>query len=113
MKHLILVRHAKSSWKDSTLEDHDRPLNKRGKKEAPFMAKKFSEKKIKVDLIVSSTADRALSTAKEFAKKLDYKKGKIIADATIYLVEADELLAYVKKFDDDNKCIMVFGHNPG
>ena len=113
MKHLILVRHAKSSWKDSTLEDHERPLNKRGKREAPFMAKKFGEQKMKVDLIVSSTAERAMSTAKEFAKKLDYKAGKIVGDAELYLVEADELLAYVKKFDDDNKCVMLFGHNPG
>jgi len=113
MKHLILVRHAKSSWKDSTLEDHERPLNNRGKREAPFMAKKFREKKMDVDLIVSSTAERAMDTAKEFAKKLDYKKEKIVGDSALYLVEADELLAYVKKLDDDYKSIMLFGHNPG
>src|SRR6187549_3048441 len=112
MKHLILVRHAKSSWKDSQLDDHDRPLAKRGEHDAPFMAKIFREKKMEPDLIVSSTAVRALTTAKEFAKKLDYKKEKILRLSEIYLAELDDLMEYVKGIDDDFKTVMLFGHNP-
>jgi phosphohistidine phosphatase len=113
MKHLILVRHAKSSWKDSELDDHDRPLGKRGERDAPFMAKIFRDKKLDVDLIVSSTALRAFDTAKEFAKKLDYKKEKIVRSSELYLAESEELLDYVKALDDDYKTVMLFGHNPG
>jgi phosphohistidine phosphatase len=112
MKHLILVRHAKSSWKDSQLDDHDRPLAKRGEHDAPYMAKVFREKKMDVDLIVSSTAARALATAKEFAKKIDYKKEKILRVSEIYLAELDDLLDYVKGIDSDYTTVMLFGHNP-
>jgi phosphohistidine phosphatase len=65
-----------------------------------------------VDLIVSSTAARALSTAKEFVKKMDYKKDKIRRASEIYLAEMDDLLEYVKGIDDDFKTVMLFGHNP-
>lgn len=113
VKHLVLVRHAKSSWKNSELDDHDRPLGKRGERDAPYMAKIFREKKMDVDLIASSTAMRALDTAKEFAKKLDYKKEKILRVSELYLAETEELLDYVKGLDDDYKTVMLFGHNPG
>ena len=113
MKHLILVRHAKSSWKDTELEDHERPLGKRGERDAPFMAKKFLEKKIDVDLMVSSTAVRALSTAREFAKKADYKKDKILRVSELYLAEVDDLFNYIQNLDDDYKTVMLFGHNNG
>src|SRR5689334_3964823 len=113
MKHLILVRHAKSSWKDSGIDDHDRPLGKRGEHDAPFMAKIFRDKKMNVDLIASSTALRALDTAREFAKKLEYKKEKILHASELYLAEAEDLFDYVKALDDDYKTVMLFGHNPG
>ena len=113
MKHLILVRHAKSSWKDSELDDHDRPLGKRGERDAPYMAKILRDKKMDVDLMVSSTAVRAFDTAKEFAKKLDYKKEKIVRASDLYLAEADGMLDYVQRLDDDYKTVMMFGHNPG
>ena len=109
MKHLILVRHAKSSWKDSDLEDHERPLGKRGKRDAPYMAKIFRDKKIDVDLIVSSTAKHASKTAITFAKKLDYKKDKILREPELYLAEAEGLLDYMRTVDDDNKTVMLFG----
>ncbi|MEO5675048.1 MAG: histidine phosphatase family protein [Chitinophagales bacterium] len=112
MKQLFLVRHAKSSWKDASLDDHDRPLGKRGKRDAPFMAKILLDKKIKVDQIVSSTALRALSTAKEFAKKLDIKKGKIVTVAELYGAELNKLLDYIKSTDDSYNSLMLFGHNP-
>lgn len=112
MKHLILVRHAKSSWKEPELEDHERPLGKRGERDAPYMAKIFRDKKIDVDLIVSSTAVRALSTAYEFAKKLDYKKENILRSSEIYNADTDALFDYVKALDDENSTVMLFGHNP-
>ena len=70
MKKLYLIRHAKSSWKDITLDDFDRPLNKRGKTDAPFMAQKLKDKNIYPDIIISSPAKRAKSTAKAFKKNL-------------------------------------------
>src|SRR5262249_23478337 len=105
MKHLILVRHAKSSWKDSEIEDHERPLAKRGEREAPFMAGIFHNKKMDVDLMISSTAVRALATAREFAKKIDYKKDKILRVSELYLAELDELVDYVENLDDDYKTV--------
>lgn len=113
MKHLILVRHAKSSWKDSDLEDHERPLSKRGEHNAPFMAKIFRDKKLKVDLMISSTAVRALDTATEFARKLDMSKSKILRVSELYLADAEDLLEYITMLDDDYKSVMMFGHNPG
>jgi len=113
MKHLILVRHAKSSWKNPGMEDHDRPLSKRGKRDAPFMAKIFRDKKITPDLLASSTAVRAVAIAEEFADKLDYKKSKIRKNSELYLSETDNLLQYVQSLDNEDKTVMIFGHNPG
>ena len=113
MKKLILVRHAKSSWKDASLDDHDRPLNKRGERDAPHMGKVVKDKKVKPDLIVSSTALRAYSTAKEFAKKLDYPKSDILRMKELYLAELDGLTEIVKNLDDKDETVFLFGHNPG
>ena len=113
MKHLVLVRHAKSSWKDPETEDHERPLSKRGEHDAPFMAKIFRDKKMDVDLMVSSTAVRALATAREFARKLDIKKGKILRVSELYLADPEDIIDYIRNLDDDYKTVMLFGHNPG
>ena len=80
MKTIILVRHAKSSWKDLRLDDFDRPLNKRGKKNAPFMGKILKARRTIPDLILSSPAKRAGKTARAIAKAIDYPKTKIIID---------------------------------
>ena len=77
MKTLILVRHAKSDWGNPSLSDFDRPLNERGKRDAPIMAKRLLDKKIKIDQIIASPAKRAAKTAKYFAEAFDYKKDKI------------------------------------
>ena len=71
MKKLYLVRHAKSSWENNKLKDIDRPLNKRGKRDAPFMGRLMKENNIKPDLLISSPAERALRTAKIFSKEMD------------------------------------------
>ena len=84
MKRLYLVRHAKSSWKDPDLDDFDRPLNKRGKRDAPLMGQKLRQADVRPDLIVSSPAKRAAKTAKIMAGQIEYPVKKIIWDESLY-----------------------------
>jgi len=112
MKTIILVRHAKSSWKDSSLEDFDRPLNKRGKRDAPFMGKKLKERQVMPDLILSSPAKRAKKTAASIAEEIGYPKKKIRYDEKMYHSGARVLLEIVRNQDDGHETIMLFGHNP-
>ncbi len=113
MKTIILVRHAKSSWKDLSLDDFDRPLNKRGKKNAPFMGKKLKKRKIIPDLVLSSPAKRARKTATAIAKSIAYPKKKIIFDDNMYHASAKYLLEMVQNLDDKHETVILFGHNPG
>ncbi len=113
MKRLYLVRHAKSSWKDLSLDDFDRPLNKRGKQDAPFMGKRVKKYKMLPDLIISSPAKRAAKTAKIIAKEIGFPKKKIIYDASIYEAGMASLITVVRNIDDLANEVMLFGHNPG
>src|SRR5262249_2886599 len=83
-KILFLVRHAKSSWDDPSLPDFERPLNERGKKDAPEMAKRLHDKKIRIDAFVSSPAKRARQTCKYFTKEFDPKKKNILQEPRLY-----------------------------
>jgi phosphohistidine phosphatase len=112
MKTLILVRHAKSSRDDPTLADKDRPLNDRGKRDAPKMGKRLAKRRVKPDLILSSPAGRALKTAEIIAKKIDYKRKNILVDDRLYAVEAGELLDVIRKLGDQVERVMLIGHNP-
>ena len=112
MKNLFLTRHAKSSWGNPGLADIDRPLNERGKKAAPFMGKLIVDKGEKPDLLISSPANRALSTAKAFGGAMGLVENDIIIDRTIYGAGAQQLLELVQDQDDLYKSIMLFGHNP-
>ncbi len=112
MKTIILVRHAKSSWKDLSLDDLDRPLNKRGKRDAPFMGEKLKEMEIMPDLILSSPAKRAKKTAIAIAKAIGYPKKKIKYDNNMYHSSAWYLLEMLRNQDNKNETIMLFGHNP-
>ena len=112
MKTIILVRHAKSSWKDPSLNDFDRPLNKRGKKNAPLMGKELKKRQIMPDLILSSPAKRAKKTALAIAKAIDYPKKKIKYNDDMYHSSASYLLEMVRNQDDKYETIMLFGHNP-
>ncbi len=112
MKTIILVRHAKSSWKDLSLDDFDRPLNKRGKRNAPFMGEKLKEMEIMPDLILSSPAKRAKKTAIAITKAIGYPKKKIKYDNNMYHSSAWYLLEMVRNQDNKNETIMLFGHNP-
>ena len=112
MKTLFLVRHAKSSWDDTALPDKDRPLNDRGKRDAAKMGQRLAKIDVKPDLILSSPARRALTTAEIVAKKLDYKLKNILVDDRLYAVDADDLLDVIRKLGDKSKRVMLFGHNP-
>jgi phosphohistidine phosphatase len=112
MKTLFLVRHAKSSRDDPMLADRERPLNDRGLRDAPRMAERLAERDVEPDLIVSSPAVRALTTAQLMAKKLDYKVKDIVLDDRIYASSPKILLEVIHGLDDKLKCVMLFGHNP-
>ena len=112
MKNLFLTRHAKSSWSNPGLADIDRPLNERGKKTAPFMGKLIVDKGEKPELLISSPANRALSTAKAFGEVMGLVENDIIVNRAIYGAGAQQLLELVQNQDDLHKSIMLFGHNP-
>jgi phosphohistidine phosphatase len=112
MKTLLLLRHAKSSWKDEQVEDHDRPLNKRGKRDAPRIGELLQQAQLVPQLIISSTAKRARKTASRLAKKCGYQ-GVIELDGTLYLAPPEAYLAAIRGIDDPVSCAMVVGHNPG
>ena len=111
MKRLYLVRHAKSSWSNPELRDFDRPLNKRGKRDAPFMGKLIKEKGVKPDLIITSPARRALRTAEYFAEELSYPKEKIIRDENLYEAGVKDIVKVISDFGTDSETLMIFGHN--
>lgn len=113
MKTLYLIRHAKSSWNDFSVKDIDRPLNDRGKKNAPFMGKILADSGLKPDVMISSPAKRAFSTAKKIANELGYEKDYIVIEPTIYEAEIKDLLHLVNGLKDEWKTVVLFGHNPG
>src|SRR5215212_7629717 len=112
MKTLILVRHAKSSWDTPGLSDFDRPLNERGKKDAPEMAKRVKEKDIKIDQFVSSPAKRAKKTAKYFAEEFNADKNDIKLEEELYLATPSAFSNTIDKLDDEHKTVAMFAHNP-
>lgn len=113
MKHLVLIRHAKSSWDDPLLTDFDRPLNKRGKKDAPRMAKRFKERDITPDLLYTSPARRARKTCAAFSEILGIRESAIRTEHRLYHADEDTLLDVVQGISDKHDTILIFGHNPG
>jgi phosphohistidine phosphatase len=113
MKTLTLVRHAKSSWKEMTLSDRLRPLNKRGKADAPEMGERLARRGVKVDRMISSPAKRALKTARIMAEKLGYPREEIVEDERVYPGNPRALLSVIRSLDTKLKHVMLFGHNPG
>lgn len=111
-KTLLLVRHAKSDWSQPGLRDHDRPLNDKGRKDAPVVAK-FLDEVIKTpDLLLSSTARRALETATIMAEYLNYPPDDILRIESLYGTDVAEYLKQVSAIDEKIKTAMIFGHNP-
>ncbi len=113
MKKLTLIRHAKSSWSSPELKDIERPLNERGKRDAPFMGNLLYNKQIIPDTIYSSPAVRALSTAKIIAEKVNYPIRKIEIKSEIYEASVHDLLFIVNSLPEKISTAMIFGHNPG
>jgi phosphohistidine phosphatase len=112
MKYLLLMRHAKSAWDIPGQSDFDRTLNERGKKDAPEMGKRIRKKEFTPQLIVSSPAKRALKTAREVAKELDYDEKNIQQETEIYEADIDDLMHVIRSFDDTADNVLMVGHNP-
>ena len=113
MKYLYLVRHAKSSWDFQELADIDRPLNKRGKKNAPEMGLRLAARNLELDSLVSSPANRAITTAKVIADGISYPGDDILENEAVYHASCAELLDMIINFSDEWKSVMMVGHNPG
>ncbi|MEJ6982298.1 histidine phosphatase family protein [Pedobacter sp. P351] len=113
MKQLLLIRHAKSDWSNSGLSDFERPLNKRGNKDAPVMADRLLNKHLIPQAIISSPALRALTTAKYFAEVFNIDKKEIQKEPAIYEASPNTLLSIVNGLDNKFDFIALFGHNPG
>ena len=112
MKEICLVRHAKSSWKYPKLDDFERPLNKRGRKNAPFMGKIVHQLRFSPDLIIASPASRAAMTARIFAFEINYPLEKIRYLASIYESDEMDLIHIIEELDDNLVKVMLVGHNP-
>ncbi len=113
MKTLYLVRHAKSSWDNLELKDIDRPLNDRGRRDVPRMGKRMKERDLTPDLMISSPANRALTTCKEIAAILGYHEDRIKTNSRIYHADEDDLFDVLKGLNESHTVVMLFGHNPG
>ena len=111
-KTLYLVRHAKSSWSDPSLSDRDRPLNKRGRRNAPDMGDRLVARGHRPDLIISSPAKRAFTTAKIIARKLDYAKSGIVMDESMYFAGVGGMVKMLERVDYGYQKVMIVGHNP-
>lgn len=112
MRTLTIIRHAKSSWKDVELADFDRPLNKRGKGDAPLAGQRLREQNITLDLIITSPAKRALTTAKVIAEEIGYSKKNLVADRHVYMADVEDLIQMLRAVDNSYKHVAIVGHNP-
>ena len=113
MKILTIVRHAKSSWKDTGLSDRKRPLNKRGERDAPDMGRRIHEHGIRPSLIITSPAKRAWATAKIIAREINYPREFLQREDRLYLASVDEILDTIVAQDNGFNNLMIVGHNPG
>jgi phosphohistidine phosphatase len=111
-RELLLVRHAKSSWKQPALIDRQRPLTPRGRQDARRMAKLLHKKGVRPELIVSSPARRAVQTARIFAKRLHYRRAQITIEEQLYEATPRQLIALIQRLDEGRRCVLLFGHNP-
>lgn len=111
MKQVYLIRHAKSSWANPALDDFDRPLNGRGKKNAPEMAGRLGSRGLRPDVIISSPAKRARRTAACMAKGTGYRKSDIIFDENLYIGSLSYHLEVIEKFFRKYDTLFVVGHN--
>ncbi|MDH5587432.1 MAG: histidine phosphatase family protein [Nitrospirota bacterium] len=112
MKTLYLSRHAKSSWNSATMSDHARPLNERGEQDAPRMGKRLRKRMPQPQIIISSSAVRAETTATILAEAIDYPLSEIRIDERLYGAEPKNVISIIRELDDAIDCAMLVGHNP-
>jgi phosphohistidine phosphatase len=112
MKTLYIVRHAKSSWDEPGLTDHDRPLNTTGIKKTKLVIEYLQNKNVMPDLIISSSARRAKDTAFQIADGIGYPPSEIVIDKNMYHASADTIFNELFALPDDIQSVMIFGHNP-
>lgn len=112
MKTLFLLRHAKSSWKKEELPDHDRPLNKRGKNDAPRMGELMVKEELYPDLIISSSAKRAKKTTELLVGGAGFNP-EIVYERDLYAAWPDAYIETLNVLPDNYERVMVVGHNPG
>ncbi|MBI2269138.1 MAG: histidine phosphatase family protein [Bacteroidetes bacterium] len=112
MKHLFLVRHAKSDWSYDGLPDIDRPLNERGYRDAHYMSKQLAEKKQLPDAIISSPAIRAVNTALIFSRNFNFPENKITINKGLYETSPENFITLLAGIEDKFKSVYLFSHNP-
>jgi phosphohistidine phosphatase len=110
---LYILRHAKSDWQSGAESDFARPLSKRGKKDAPAVAKWMTKHKVKIDCLISSPAERTRQTVNAVVNELHTPKKNIHFDERIYLASVETLLKVLKDCPSDAQKVMLVGHNPG
>ena len=113
MLQLTLIRHAKSSWSEPGLGDFDRPLNRRGLDNAPLMGRVMKERGLAFDRMLSSPAQRAITTARLIAAEIGYPENAIDTSIDVYDASVATLLHCVQSFDADHRRCALVGHNPG
>ena len=124
MKTIVFVRHAKSSWDDPSLPDHDRPLNARGKRDAPQMAAFLAreglpnlaarlDEPLRVDGILTSTAKRARRTARAFAEAFGLAKDETLQQPQLFHARPEAIQRSIQRLPEEWDTVLVFGHNPG
>lgn len=113
MKVLTLVRHAKSSWGNPHLDDFDRPLNQRGQRNAPEMGKRLAGRSFSPDLLITSPAKRAVTTARMVAAEIGYPEKRVKSDQRIYLATPESLIDIIRETPQEVRHLVLFGHNPG
>ena len=113
MKRLVVIRHAKSSWKDPGARDFDRPLNRRGKTDAPEMGRRLARRSLVPDRLFSSPAKRAIRTAEIIARAIGFPVGRITRMDRLYGAGVADLIAVLQGLDDVEETVFLVGHNPG
>jgi len=113
IKRLTLLRHAKSSWENPDLNDFDRPLNKRGERDAPLMGRRLKERGFAPDLLLVSPARRARLTGEAIADQLKLDNRQLTFNEHIYLATVSELLVLLRSIADSHQNVLLIGHNPG
>jgi len=111
-KRLLICRHAKSSWLDTTLSDFERPLNKRGERDAPMMGRRLAERGIRPDLIMTSPAARALATAAHYAAHLGHPLDRVQRNPIQYTATVSVLITLLQAMDSSVNTVLLVGHNP-